>query len=191
VLHADSKDAGRSWHLPDASDKPVWSRDGRGYESRTSFDELHRPTARTVTPPSGPAFISEKWLYGESRNRNDAIAANQLGRLYQSYDQAGIVTHRYDFKGNVVETRRELLRNYGHETDPNAAPERQVADWSAQPAYAAPQLTDFGALTTSTTYDALNRPVVVTLPARDPTLGAGIEPPPNQMGADSGACPRT
>ena len=48
----------------------------------------------------------------------------------------------YDFKGNLLESRRDLLPDY-----------KQAVDWLQNPA------ANDGSFTSHTTYDALNRPM--------------------------------
>jgi RHS repeat-associated protein len=70
--------------------------------------------------------------------------------LVKHFDQAGVVTNGiYDFKGNLLQSSRRLAREY-----------RQTIDWSNIAAVALESET----YTTSTTYDALNRPTAVTTP---------------------------
>ena len=46
---------------------------------------------------------------------------NLRGRLWRGYDQAGLASsERYDFKGNLIESARQLATSY-----------REVIDWSA------------------------------------------------------------
>lgn len=67
-------------------------------------------------------------------------------------DQAGVVTNTaYDFKGNLAVSRRELAENYKTRFDWNAYPEPALD--SCHPAYES-----------TTTYDALNRPVDLIQP---------------------------
>ncbi|HJS24984.1 MAG TPA: RHS repeat-associated core domain-containing protein, partial [Pyrinomonadaceae bacterium] len=69
-------------------------------------------------------------------------------RVHQIFDGAGVVTNiAYDFKGNVLESRRDLLTNY-----------KQAVDWLQNP------LANDGSFTSRTTHDALNRPITITTP---------------------------
>ena len=50
--------------------------------------------------------LAEQTIYGEAQGD----AANHRTRVYQVRDAAGIVTSvAYDFKGNLLESRRDLL----------------------------------------------------------------------------------
>src|SRR5262249_22134472 len=73
---------------------------------------------------------------------------NLKGKPYQHYDGAGVIINdHYDFKGNLLSSKRQLVQNY------QAQP-----DWSSNPQL---EKETFQA---STTYDALNRPTSVTTP---------------------------
>ena len=84
-------------------------------------------------------------VYGESQP--NAEAKNLRGKVVQLFDQAGVVTSdEYDFKGNLLASRRQLAREY-----------KTTLDWSTSPELEPETFTG------STTYDALNRPLSVTL----------------------------
>src|SRR5205823_11870135 len=69
-------------------------------------------------------------------------------QMLQRYDGAGVVTNlAYDFKGNLREHKRELLPAY-----------KVAVNWLQNSA------TTDGTFTSSTTFDALNRPLTVTSP---------------------------
>ena len=73
---------------------------------------------------------------------------NLRGRVFQTCDQAGLLTNAaYDFKGNVLSVRRQFAVEY-----------ENAIDWSSGPA-----LQNEG-FTSQTGYDALNRPVSLTTP---------------------------
>ena len=61
--------------------------------------------------------------------------------------RASSTSAAYDFKGNLLESRRDLLPDY-----------KQAVDWLQNPA------ANDGSFTSQTTYDALNRPLTVTSP---------------------------
>jgi RHS repeat-associated protein len=99
-------------------------------------------------------------VYGEGQPSDQAL--NLRGKLYQQFDGAGVVTHTlFDFKGNLLSGSRQLVLN------PNFT---QVVDWSQSNALDTP-------FTSSTTYDALNRPITVTAPD-----GSVLSPAYNQTG---------
>ena len=64
------------------------------------------------------------------------------------FDQAGVTTSEdYDFKGNILVSRRRLASDY-----------KAIPDWSASPQLSSEEFTG------STTYDALSRPLSATSP---------------------------
>lgn len=137
-------DGGRRWRLSDALGKMTLAGDAKGNRIRIVYDAMQRPVEFRVRPPGMAEFLRERHRYGTAAD----AAVNANGRLIEVADGAGTVeTPRYDFKGNVLETRRRFL------ADP-----RIVPDWSAAPALAA------GAHTTLTVHDALNRLVALTAP---------------------------
>jgi RHS repeat-associated protein len=142
-IHQSSMEAGERWMLNDVMGKPLLAWDSRGFERRMKYDALRRPTDLYVTE-NGVERLAEKIIYGEGQGD----VSNHRTRVYQVKDAAGIVTSvAYDFKGNLQESKRELLPTY-----------KQTVDWQQDP------LPDHGTFTTRTTYDALNRPLTATSP---------------------------
>ncbi|HMB27395.1 MAG TPA: toxin TcdB middle/C-terminal domain-containing protein, partial [Blastocatellia bacterium] len=142
-IHQASMEAGERWMLNDATGKPIRAWDSRRFIRRMTYDELRRPTGLFVTE-NGAERLAELTVYGEIQGE----ANNHRTRVYQVFDGAGVVTSEaYDFKGNLLRGRRELLPDY-----------KQAVDWRLNPA------ANDGSFTNSTTYDALNRKVTVTTP---------------------------
>jgi RHS repeat-associated protein len=142
-IHQASMEAGERWMLSDAIGKPIRAWDSRRFSRRMTHDALRRPTDLFVTEDVAER-LAERIVYGERQGD----AANHRGQIFQRYDGAGVATNvAYDFKGNLLEHRRELLPTYKHEVN-----------WLHNPA-----ATD-GTFTSSTTFDALNRSVSVTSP---------------------------
>jgi len=160
LLFQHSMDAGDRWMLNDAGGKPMFAWNSRGFITRMEYDALHRPTGSFVTvtgawalsgKPRDPTLAPEpevqveKLTYGEGRQED--IQRNLRGKPYAHADTAGVVTNdAYDFKGNLLHTTRQLMRDY-----------KSTPDWSSQ--YPDGEIFD-----TSTRYDALNRPVQVIAP---------------------------
>jgi RHS repeat-associated protein len=145
-IHQASMEAGERWVLNDVAGKPIRGWDSRDHELRATYDPLRRPTDSFLREGTGPEWLIGRMVYGESRANPEAN--NLRGKVVQSIDQAGIVTSEdYDFKGNLLSSRRQLAQEY-----------KATLDWSAAPAL---QQDTF---TSATTYDALNRPVTVTTP---------------------------
>lgn len=142
ILQA-SMEAGERWMLSDAAGKPIRAWDSRLFLRRMTYDELRRPTGLFVTE-NGAERLAERTVYGEGQGD----AANHRGQIFRRFDGAGVVTNAaYDFKGNLREHKRELLPTY-----------KAAVNWLQNPA-----ATD-GTFTSSTTFDALNRPLTVTSP---------------------------
>lgn len=146
-IHQISMEAGERWTLFNVADNPIRSWDSRGFARRMTYDELHRPTGLYVTE-NGIERLMEKTIYGEKQGDG----ANHRGQVYQQYDQAGVVTQeQYDFKGNPLQSSRQLQPEY-----------KQAIDWKTTP-------PDGEIFSSSTTFDALNRPLTLTTPDKSIT----------------------
>jgi RHS repeat-associated protein len=142
-IHQASMDAGERWTLSDVANKPIRTFDSRGFARRMTYDELRRPTGLFVTQ-NGVERLAERTVYGEA----EGDAVNQRAQVHRLFDAAGVVSHEaYDFKGNLLSTRRDLLRDF-----------QQAVDWLREP------IADDGSFTSHTTYDALNRAITATAP---------------------------
>ena len=140
-------DTGGGVMLPDATGRPVYSRDSRGFTFRTGYDALRRPVRSDVAGPgiTGQA-LQTRTEYGESLSGGDA--GNLRTRIARQYDSAGlIVNEAYDFKGNLQRSRRQLAAVY-----------RDVVDWASQVPLEERKYRS------RTGFDALNRPVSMTTP---------------------------
>jgi RHS repeat-associated protein len=152
-LHQASMEAGERWTLNDVAGKPIRLWDSRGHNFKTEYDELRRPLRAWVrgvdAAQSDPRTLNrdilfQKTVYGEALGE----ARNHRTRVYQGCDQAGVVLNLgYDFKGNLLQTARQLARDY-----------KQVPDWSQNPAL------DEEVFSSSATFDALNRHLAMTTP---------------------------
>ena len=165
-LYTHSSDAGERWTLQNVVDLPIreWDSqagDSQGHQVRHSYDALHRPTHLFVQQGSNAEVLAERVVYGEALLPN-ATTLNMLGKLYQHYEGAGVITNtQYDFKGNLLSSNRQLAREY-----------RQQVDWLPLASLTNPQdiataaapLLETETFTSSTTYDALNRPTSLTMP---------------------------
>ncbi len=143
-IHQASADAGARWMLKDATDKALRSWDSLGRRFRFTCDALRRPTDSLVKAGGAAERLYERIVYGEAQP--DALAANLRGKVFQWLDGAGVsATDQYDFKGNLLRSSRRLLRDY-----------KNGVDWHSSPAL------EQDTFTTSTVYDALNRPLTIT-----------------------------
>ncbi|AOY57284.1 insecticidal toxin complex protein, TcdB family [Desulfococcus multivorans] len=166
LLFQHSMDAGDRWMLNDAAGKPMLAWDNRGHTFRTDYDELHRPVGSFVkgADPLDPDRIIqfEKVIYGDTSENgltdDQKKQLNLRGKPYRHYDTAGVVVsmgpnlvtgmdEAFDFKGNLLRGTRQLVKNY-----------KGTLDWSGNPAL------DPEIFTSSTRYDALNRPIQIVAP---------------------------
>ena len=166
ILFQRSMDSGDRWFLNDAAGMPIRTWDGVGHRFRFVYDRLRRPVARYVrghdTSSPESEILFEATIYGD---RHPEAAARNLGaRKFQQLDSAGVVTAlRYDFKGNPLEIKRVLARQYKQRTD--WSPVEALLDpalpaflniSAVEQAYAVLTLTD-QAFTSRGVFDALNR----------------------------------
>jgi RHS repeat-associated protein len=143
-LYSYSMDAGDRWMLNNVAGKPIRGWDSRGFVRRLTYDALQRPLALFVRDAQGEKLV-ERTVYGEAQGS----ANNHRGKVYQVFDGAGVVTSQsYDFKGNLLQGSRQLLQNY-----------KDRVDWSQNLT-----LETEPPFVSSTTYDALNRPMTLTTP---------------------------
>jgi RHS repeat-associated protein len=143
-----SMEAGERWTLDDVGGKAIYAWDSRDHRFRTAYDPARRPTDSFLREGAGPELLIGRIVYGEIRP--DAESTNVRGKVVEVFDQAGIVTSDdYDFKGNLLSSRRELAKDY-----------KTTLDWSGN----APLEPETFA--SSTAFDALNRPITVTTPDR-------------------------
>ena len=142
-----SMDANEHLMLDDVSGKPICLWNSRGFRFRTEYDTLRRPMLIYVqgNDPCGEV-LHERIEYGEDRP-ND-LRLNLRTQVFCKYDAAGIVTtDAYDFKGNLLDTRRQLALEY-----------KRSLDWStAVPLEERPYPGH-------TRYDALNRLTEMSTP---------------------------
>jgi len=145
-LHETSMEAGERWMLNDIAGKPIFSWDSRGYTLRTMYDGLRRPIEVHLREANGPELLVQRTVYGEVQPNPEGN--NLRTKVYQAFDGAGVVTSdAYDFKGNLLRSRRQLAIDY-----------KSTLDWSVTVAL------EGESYTTLMTYDALNRPVTLTTP---------------------------
>lgn len=156
-IHQASMEAGVRWMLNDVLGNPIRSWDSRGHRFRNVYDRLRRPIEQYVTGENtdlpdqrlrNKTVMFEKIEYGEGQ-AND-IAFNLRTRVFKQYDGAGVISsERYDFKGNLLQSTRELAKEY-----------KDIINWTL-----AQQPRE--SFSNSTSYDALNRPIQLIAPHSD------------------------
>jgi RHS repeat-associated protein len=162
-LSDESCDAGVHMALADVTGKLVYAWDGPDVMRTVSYDVLRRVTHLFAQTSTMGKILAERTVYGE--RAQGAAASNLRGRVYQRYDGAGVATStRFDFKGNLLQTSRQLTSTYQKLPDWSAL--ATITDPAAVAAAAQPALDADPKKTfpSSTTYDALNRPTSFTSP---------------------------
>lgn len=164
-LYLNGMDNGERRNLANIAGRSLRSWDASGRAFRIRYDKSQRPTHLYVSSGGGEEILLERSVYGEGLAHR-----NLRGRLFRRYDGAGLSSdERYDFKGNLSESSRHFARQH-----------RQSADWSVLEdltdageldAAAAPLLIAAERYSSSTVFDALNRPVRTVMPHR-----AGMRP---------------
>ncbi len=145
-IHQSSMEAGQRWLLNDVAGKPLYSIDSRDHQFRTSYDSVRRAIGSFMREGIGVPLMVGRNIYGETQPNPEVD--NLRGRIIQILDQAGsVLNDQYDFKSNLLRTRRQLATEY-----------KATLDWSV----AVP--LDAETYTRHTRYDALNRPVEITQP---------------------------
>ena len=145
-IHQASMEAGERWMLHDIVGQPIRAWDSRDRQFCTAYDALRRPVESFLREGTGRELMIGRTVYGESRPSPEV--KNQRGRIVEIFDQAGVVTNEdYDFKGNLLASRRQLARNY-----------KNTVDWNDD----VPREPEIYA--NSSRFDALNRTVSVTAP---------------------------
>jgi RHS repeat-associated protein len=152
--HQASMEAGERWMLNDVTGKPIRAWDSRGHNFATEYDRLRRPLRQKVhgtdAKQSDPRTLNQDLVFAKTEYGEDqpgAIALNLLTHVFRQYDGAGVVTNEaYDFKGNLLRSSRLVAPEY-----------KEIIDWAtAQPAGET--------FSSSTAYDALNRPTALVAP---------------------------
>lgn len=157
-IRQSSMEAGQRWMLNDVTGKPIRAWDSRDHSLRTEYDPLRRPLRAYVTgaDTSNPTreIRYEEIIYGDSGapglSAAKVLQANLRGKPYKHFDAAGVITSEaHDFKGNLLRSARQLIKDY-----------KATADWSQNP----PPVLETEFFASSTRYDALNRPIQMVAP---------------------------
>ena len=168
LLFQYSMDAGGSWLLNDSAGQPFYAWDdyqqmpednSAPIERRrfhTVYDALRRPLEQWLQINNDPWQVIERIIYGDLSHPEGEISEaqerNLRGQVYQHYDSRGLVTNQdFDFKGNLREVTRQLISDY----------KAAIIDWAESSAISVLESEVF---TSSTEYDALNRPTSLITP---------------------------
>lgn len=167
-----SMDAGARYVLLSVDGKPVYAWDARGHRMRAAYDALRRPVAQWLQEdyagtPSDVVLIG-KMIYGEDfANVSDATDTpenhNLRGQVWKSYEQSGLSeTVDYDFKGNLLESRKRFCSEYQSTVDFNVADPESLLETEE--------------FTATTQYDALNRATSIQTPHHQASTPPGLNP---------------
>lgn len=157
-LCQNGMDGGARRSLVNVAGKPIRTWDARGHAFRILYDLMQRPTHRYVSTNGAAEILLERLVYGEG-----LASANLCGRLFRQYDTGGVaISNRYDFKGNLVSSTRQLAVEYRQSIDWSVL--ANLADATALHTAAAPQLLPADSFSSTTVYDALNRPIQIVTP---------------------------
>ncbi|TRX60189.1 toxin [Fulvivirga sp. M361] len=157
LIYTNSMDAGERWIFSNVLNNPIRMWDSRGQAFRNVYDVVQRPRENYVKQGSDPEKLITFVVYGEGTGNPEV--SNLRGQVYQMYDAAGLVqSQAFDFKGNLLQSFRQYAKEYA--TTP---------DWSTLPTApdintAATALLENESFTQQVAYDALNRPVAMTMP---------------------------
>lgn len=167
-------DSGESTVVLDVMGKVVESEDAKGAKTLNGFGVMNRPTYSWAKDTSSEAFtIRHAIIYGDDVTHGplNPKTTNHLGQPYKNYDDSGLDTIlEYDFKGNVVEAQKQVIKdsllldaiNAGASNSWKVTP--YIVDWTIAPWSEETNLLE-GNYQTNVVFDALNRPTETTYPA--------------------------
>ena len=183
-------DAGVRRTMVDAAGNTIEQRDSKGALLLHAYDLLNRPIRLWARDGSDQPFtLRERLVYGDSPDAGltaaQATAANLLGKPYQHYDEAGLLTSAaYDCKGNLLDKRRQVVADAAILAVFNPPPTTWAVkacrvNW--EPLDATPlETTEY---TTTLTYDALNRIKTMQYPQDVAGTRKTLRPHYNRAGA--------
>jgi RHS repeat-associated protein len=151
-IRQSNMDSGKRWVLNDVAGHPMFSWDSREHRLRTEYDRSRRAIAVYLQQGREKEVLVETTAYGETQP--NAEQSNSRGRVIVVYDQSGISrTPKYDYKGNVLGSSQELVKNFRITTDWEENVELESETYES-----------------SITYDALNKVRKTVLPDGTVTL---------------------
>lgn len=130
LLYQYSMDGGERWLLNDAAGQPLYSWDFNTRQPDTGaqidehrifntvYDALRRPLQQRLKINAGDWQVVERIVYGDTPDLFPSPAPGDLpqektdnlrGQIVRHYDPSGLITNRrFDFKGNLLQTERQL-----------------------------------------------------------------------------------
>lgn len=200
-LRSENIDAGLRRIVLNAAGNEIERRDSKGALILQACGPLQRPIRLWARDDlTGTLTLRERLVYGDGSDpaqdpdeRAANRAQNRLGVLHRHYDEAGLLTiERYDFKGNVLEKTRQVIRDKEILSVFDAAP----PDWQVQAyrvdwqppagrdlAEHATTLLEAAGYQISMTYDALNRIKTMRYPQDADGGRKELRPQYNRAGA--------
>lgn len=112
----DSTDGGVNLSFNNVLGQHLWNRSPRNFDQVIYYDELQRKVKIRTQGIKNDGTVAtdnvvETFIYGESQP--NATDFNLRGQLYQLRDQSGVITNsKYNLQGNILETSRQLTKNY-------------------------------------------------------------------------------
>ncbi|MDX1909651.1 MAG: SpvB/TcaC N-terminal domain-containing protein [Bacteroidia bacterium] len=174
LLFQHSNEAGNRWMLPDSTGQPMYVWDENEYAGaleqrlmRTEYDALRRPTHQWLRIGTETEKEISRITYGESRPNPEA--SNLRGQVVISLGPEGRTEAvKFDFKGNLLESRRQLLDKADVHT----------MDWNGYvegipSGHLSPEV-----FVQRTEYDALSRMTLLHNWHREALPGQPVPPPP-------------
>ena len=127
ILRTEHLDAGIHVAVSDVTSNILEKRDSKGSLILNAFDKLNRPTHLWARDNINEIItLREVSIYGDDEagsylNHDQAKQLNLLGKIYKKYDESGLIgfipdpsvtgSRPYDFKGNVLEKVRGVIRD--------------------------------------------------------------------------------
>lgn len=171
-----SVDAGNRTALIDVAGATAHEWNPNAIEIAREYDPLRRPRRVWVTDSGGTQRLAERTVYGETLT--DGAVFNLRGRIFCQLDGAGLVKNaRFDFKGNLLSTERQLATAYDQQVDWN-----DIADPSSTSAALGVVGLDAESFSTASEFDALNRVVRLQMPSATPNVDHVALPAYNETG---------
>lgn len=111
VIRAVSQDAGISYNLKNVVGNPLYVWNARDYQTKITYDALHRPT-KTEVFGDDLDITAQKTEYGTDSSKNEN------GQVLKGCDSSGIIENlSFNFKGQVLKSSRQLCSVYTSEPD--------------------------------------------------------------------------